>query len=349
MKRYRNSASHERSPRTGRRSGPGSPHIARRTEAAEYATHSRAESTLRAYRSDWKAFTEWCREHDLVALPAEPVTVAMYLSDGARTLKASTLRRRLSSIAVAHQTAGLSNPVEDARVKATWAGIRRTHGTAQRGKDPVLIADLRLMVAVLPDSLIGRRDACLLLLGFASALRRSELVALNVEDLSETDEGLIVTVRRSKTDQEGEGREIGVPYGSNPSTCPVRVTRAWLESSGIESGPVLRSVDRHGTIGTTALSEQSGSAHREAHRRSRGARSRQVRRAQSALGDGDLGGEGRSNGSSDHGDHGPPFAHGPAPVYPAWVVVQRERGDEVGSVTIAIGRWSRTRCYVALG
>jgi integrase len=226
-------------------------------EAREYAKRSRAGSTVRAYRSDWKAFTRWCQEHHLVALPAEPMTVALYLTDSARTLKTSTLRRRLSSIAVAHQTAGVSNPVEDPRVKATWAGIRRTHGTAQQGKDPVLTADLRLMVAALPDSLLGRRDACLLLLGFASALRRSELVGLNVEDLTETNDGLVVKVRRSKTDQEGEGREIGVPFGSNPSTCPVRCTRTWLEMSGIESGPLFRSVDRYGRLGDTALSDKA--------------------------------------------------------------------------------------------
>ncbi len=213
----------------------------------------------------------------------------------------------------------------------------------------MLTADLRLMIAVLPDSLIGRRDACLLLLGFASALRRSELVALNVEDLSETDEGLVVTVRRSKTDQEGEGREIGVPYGSNPSTCPVRATRAWLEASGIESGPVFRSVDRHGTVGTTALSGKAVALIVKRTVEAAGLDPARFAAHSLRSGYGDLRREGRSDGSSDHGDDRPPFAHGVAAVHSAWVVVQRERGDEVGAVTIAIGRWSRTRCYVALG
>ena len=225
-------------------------------EATEYAVNSRAESTIKAYRSDWRAFTEWCGNHHLASLPADPGTVALYLTAHAGKLKAATLRRRLSSIAVAHKTAGFASPTDDERVRATWSGIRRAHGTAQHGKEPVLTADLRLMVAALPDSLLGCRDACLLLLGFASALRRSELVALNVEDLSETDEGLIVTVRRSKTDQEGEGRDIGVPFGSNPATCPVRATRVWLEASSIEDGAVFRSVDRHGRLGTTALSDK---------------------------------------------------------------------------------------------
>jgi integrase len=113
------------------------------------------------------------------------------------------------------------------------------------------------MVASLPDSLIGRRDACLLLLGFAMAARRSELVALTVEDLTATADGLVVTIRRSKTDQEGQGRQTGVPYGSNQMTCPIRATQTWLEASGIETGPLFRSVDRHGRLGNSALSDKA--------------------------------------------------------------------------------------------
>jgi len=237
------------------RSGSQFPKLAElEREAVDYAARSRAASTIKAYRSDWRAFTAWCDRHGLVSLPAEPVTVALYLTDAVRTLHTSTLRRRLSSIAMAHQAAGEANPCDDERVKTTWSGIRRTRGTSQHGKDPVLVADLRVMIHALPDSLAGCRDACLLLLGFAAALRRSELVALSVEDLTETPEGLIVKVRQSKTDQEGSGREIGVPHGTNPSTCPVRALRAWRESSRIASGPLFRSIDRHGRLGESALS-----------------------------------------------------------------------------------------------
>ena len=163
----------------------------------------------------------------------------------------------MSSIAVAHQTAGLGSPTDDARVKATWSGIRRTHGTAQHGKDALLTADIRTMVTALPDSLLGRRDACILLLGFTTAMRRSELVALDVDDLAETGDGLVVTVRRSKTDQDGEGRQIGVPYGSNPVTCPIRATRDWIERSDLDTGPLFRSINRHGTISDTRLSAKA--------------------------------------------------------------------------------------------
>ena len=109
----------------------------------------------------------------------------------------------------------------------------------------------------LPETLLGRRDACLLLLGFSSAMRRSELVALDVADVNHTNDGLIVTVTRSKTDQEGEGRQIGIPYGSNPTTCPVRTSRAWLDVSGIEDGPLFRPIDRHGKLGKERLSNRA--------------------------------------------------------------------------------------------
>jgi integrase len=225
--------------------------------ANEYIQASRSANTRRAYASDWRQFTSWCETHGLTALPAQPTTIVFYLTTMIRTAKTSTLRRRLSSIAVAHRAAGYPSPTEDLRVKATWAGIRRTHGVAEHAKQAALTEDIRAMIATLPDSLLGLRDACLILLGFSSALRRTELVNLAVDDVADTADGLVVSVKRSKTDQTGEGREIGVPYGSNPTTCPVRAFRAWLAASGIESGPVFRSVSRHGQLGDRALSDRA--------------------------------------------------------------------------------------------
>jgi integrase len=227
------------------------------TEARGYLSASRAASTVRAYASDWRAFTAWCDAHGLIALPAEPTTVVLYLTDLARTAKTATVRRRLSSISVAHQAAGLATPTADILVRSTWSGIRRTNGVAQTGKTALLTDDIRAMVTALPDSLLGRRDACLLLLGFASAVRRSELVALDVADVTETSDGLVVTITRSKTDQEGEGRQIGIPYGSNPITCPVRTWRSWRDASGIDTGPLFRPIDRHGHLGTERLSDRA--------------------------------------------------------------------------------------------
>ena len=226
-------------------------------EARGYISASRARNTARAYASDWRAFAAWCEAHGVNALPAEPTTVVLYLTDLARTAKTATVRRRLSSISVAHQAAGLATPTADILVRSTWTGIRRTNGTAQTGKTALLTDDIRSMVMTLPVTLLGRRDACLILLGFSSAMRRSELVALDVADVTETNDGLIATVRRSKTDQEGEGREIGIPYGSNPTTCPVRSLHAWLERSEIENGPLFRPVNRHGRLGKERLSDRA--------------------------------------------------------------------------------------------
>jgi site-specific recombinase XerD len=226
-------------------------------EANDYIGASRSANTRRAYASDWRHFTSWCEAHGRTALPADPETVVFYLTMATRTDRSSTLRRRLSTISVAHRAAGFASPTEDLRVKATWGGIRRTHGTAERAKDAALTEDVRAMVATLEDNLSGRRDACLLLVGFASALRRSELVALDVGDVAETADGLVLTVRRSKTDQEGEGRQIGLLFGSNRSTCPVRAYRAWLEASWVADGPVFRPINRHGHLGAGRLSAQA--------------------------------------------------------------------------------------------
>jgi len=178
-------------------------------------------------------------------------------------LKASTLQRRLSAISQAHQVAGLETPTRNAMVMLVWAGIRRTHGSAQEGKAPALVEDLRTMVAAMaprrrgqPWQLLELRDRALLLLGFAGAFRRSELVALDVEDLAFSRAGLAVHLRRSKTDQEGEGRRIGIPRGQQPETCPVAALQAYLKAADIETGAVFRGTN-HGRIQQSRLSDQS--------------------------------------------------------------------------------------------
>ena len=201
-------------------------------DARRYIASAKAPATLRAYRSDWAQFATWCQLHDRVVLPADAETVALYLSDLARAAKPATLRRRLSSISQAHQAAGHQTPTADPVVRAVHAGIRRSKGTAPAVKAPAVTAELRAMIEHLPADLRGTRDRALLLVGFAAALRRSELVALDCSDVADTAEGLVVILRRSKTDQEGAGRKIGVPYGSNPATCPVRALRAWTELAG---------------------------------------------------------------------------------------------------------------------
>lgn len=229
-------------------------------EARAHVENSKAGNTRRAYKSDWADFTDWCHHHGLGSLPASPETVGLYLTDCAKGLKTSTLQRRLSTISQAHQAAGHESPTKHAAVRAVWQGIKRSKGTAMVGKTPTLINDLRVMVEHLPGREEGKklavRDRCLLLIGFAGAMRRSELVGLDVADVVETGDGLIVTIRRSKTDQEGAGRKIGLPYGSTPLTCPVRALRDWLAVSSIGDGPLFRCVNRHNQVGTERLSDQ---------------------------------------------------------------------------------------------
>ncbi|MFO0840898.1 MAG: site-specific integrase [Gemmataceae bacterium] len=227
------------------------------SEATRYLEQSKAENTRRAYRADWADFVTWCDKYRRSSMPAAPDTVAYYLADRSQTLKVSTLERRLATIAEAHRAASVESPTKSAQVKFVWAGIRREKGTAEAHMKPVLTKHVRAMVNHLPDSLLGVRDRALILLGFAGAMRRSELVGLDVTDLAIADEGLVINVRKSKTDQLGAGRKIGVPFGEHPETCPVKAVQAWLDESGIDEGPLFRSVNRHGHMMATRLSDQA--------------------------------------------------------------------------------------------
>lgn len=196
-------------------------------EAREHVRNSKSDNTRRAYLSDWSDFSGWCDHHKRAALPALPETLALYLTDCAKGLKPSTLQRRLATISQAHRAAGYETPTTHSTVRAVWQGIRRSKGVATQGKEPAVTPLIRAMVDHLPQGkLISVRDRALLLVGFAGAMRRSEIVALDVADVSESNEGLIVTIRRSKIDQEGQGRKVGLPYGSNMETCPVRSVKA---------------------------------------------------------------------------------------------------------------------------
>jgi len=228
------------------------------SRAREYIQQAQADNTRKAYRNDLQHFVDWCNGYSLNPLPAAVETVVRYITELAdQDFKVSTITRRISAISQAHQAKGIESPTHSLVVRKVMAGIRRTKGTAQKGKTPTMTEDIRAMVNVLPDSLLGTRDAALLLLGFSGAFRRSELVSLNAEDLSFTREGLKVVLRKSKTDQEGQGIDKGIAYGSHPDTCPVRAVQEWLQASGIASGPLFRSVNRHGQLQPRRLSDKA--------------------------------------------------------------------------------------------
>lgn len=231
--------------------------------ARQYADQSRAANTRRAYASDVRAFANWCEARGEASLPASPAAVLSYLIDHATTLKVVTLQRRLAAIREQHAAAGFELDTSSAAFRDTWRGIKRAHGQPAAKKRPLITVDLRRAVATLPDTLAGRRDRALILVGFAAALRRSELAGLEVSRrdggawVEEQPDGLVVHLARSKTDQSGEGAEIGVPYGSNMETCPVRSYRAWIKAAQLTEGPAFRPIDRHGHIGAEAVTDRA--------------------------------------------------------------------------------------------
>ena len=217
--------------------------------AESFAASARSKATIRAYVSDWKHFTCWCADNGFNSLPADPGTVALYVADLASQCKPSTISRRLASISIIHKSSGHSSPTADTRVQNVTRGIRRRLGTAQSEARPLVIGDLRRMLAHLPDTVAGARDRALFLVGFAGAFRRSELVAIDLDDLERREEGIVVHLRRSKTDPEATGREVALPRGNDPHTCPIAAIDAWIERAVITDGALFRSVDRHGNVG----------------------------------------------------------------------------------------------------
>ncbi len=222
--------------------------------ARAYVTHSHAKNTLDAYAAHWKHFSAWCDDHKRRALPASPETVLCCVVDLVDRYTVATIDHRLSSISYYHKQARHALPTKDPEVERTMRGIRRAKGIAPNGKSPILTPLLRQMVAALPDDLPGLRDKALLLLGFAGAFRRSELVGLQIRDVQIGDAGLIVTLRRSKTDQEGASFTKGIPVGTSEATCPKRALEAWLQLTAITTGPLFRPIDRWGHVGDRALS-----------------------------------------------------------------------------------------------
>jgi site-specific recombinase XerD len=236
---------------------PLTPAILSLEEAAgDFARASKSDATRRAYQTDAADFTAWCRRHGLEPLPASVSTVAAYLAGLARSrLKASTITRRCAGIRYMHRMAGYDPPTSSEAIKAVLAGIRRSTGTAVTRKAPATAESVRIVLQDMPDDIRGLRDRALLLLGFAGALRRSELVALDVSDLEDTAEGLHIHIRRSKTDQEGAGDFVSIPHGSR--LRPVAAVKEWLQAAGITDGPIFRSIKKGGLVTPDRLSDRT--------------------------------------------------------------------------------------------
>ncbi len=217
---------------------------------AELVHAALADSSRSAYQSDLNHFLAWGG-----SIPCASEVVANYLAAHAGLLSVATLSRRVVSIGKAHTSQILPSPSKSDLVKTVMRGIRRTHGSAQRQVAPAIKEDLLAMVSKL-EGVKGVRDRALLLVGFAGAFRRCELVAISVDDVEFVVQGMLVHLRHSKTDQEGLGRKIAIPYGRG-SVCAVRALQAWLEDSGITSGLIFRGVTRHGKISNAGMTPQS--------------------------------------------------------------------------------------------
>lgn len=227
------------------------------TNAREFLSITVADSTREVYSRDWQAFRKWCETLGLPDFPSSPEVVACYFTSLAmKGFRITTIRRHSAAIAAAHRAAGHPTPTTHPAIKELLRGMSRKLGTPPRPVDALLSEDIKRMARAQPDTLIGARDRAIILLGFAGAFRRSEIVGLDINDISYRDEGLVILLRRSKTDQNGEGRLVGIPVGINPDTCPVVALRKWLEFSCISEGAVFRGLDRYSNMVSSRLSRR---------------------------------------------------------------------------------------------
>jgi len=228
------------------------------TLARQLASKARSESTISSYRSDWRSFCTWTAVSEATALPASPPTVAAYLAHlYSLGRKPSSIDRALTAISQAHKLAGHPSPTSAPEVRETRAGMRRISGTAQKKAEPITVAHLERMIEKcdeLPEPM-RTRDKAILILGFAGALRRVEIADLDIEHLRSVPEGMILTIARSKGDQEGHGREIGIPFTSK--LCAVHAVADWIEISRSETGPLFTRIRRGGNIKPDRLTPRS--------------------------------------------------------------------------------------------
>ena len=222
---------------------------------------SKANNTLRAYKSDFKDFGLFCAKHGFSSIPTEPKVVSLYLTQLSVNSKISTLRRRLVSIAMVHKLKGHYLDTKHPIIIENLMGIKRKKGSMQTGKKPILISHLKQLIDVIDEQKMEKikklRNRTLILTGFGGGFRRTELISINYEDLDFVQEGVKITVRRSKTDQFGEGMIKGLPYFSNEKYCPVTSLKNWLNFSKIKVGPIFRRFAKGSRLTNHRLTDQS--------------------------------------------------------------------------------------------
>ena len=222
---------------------------------------SKANNTLRAYKSDFNDFRVFCAKHGFNSIPTEPKIISLYLTHLSSSSKISTLRRRLVSIGVVHKLKGHYLDTKHPIIIENLIGIKRKKGSIQKGKKPILINHLKQIINIIDQQKIEEikklRDKSLILVGFGGGFRRSELISIDCEDLEFVEEGVKITLKRSKTDQFGEGMIKGVPYFSNEKYCPVINLKNWINLSQIKTGPIFRRFTKGSILTSHRLTDQS--------------------------------------------------------------------------------------------
>ena len=217
-------------------------------ETIKNLKNSKAANTLRAYKADFNDFTSFCLKNGLSSMPTEPKVLSLYLTNLSKTAKFSTLKRRIASISVIHKIKGHYLDTKHPIIMENLHGIKRVMGTRQRSKKPILINDLKLIIKAIDENqkndLKRIRDKALMLIGFSGGFRRSELVNLDYEDIEFVEEGIKIFIKRSKTDQSGEGNLKAIPYFQNQDYCPVLKLKEWINKSKNKSGKIFKISDK---------------------------------------------------------------------------------------------------------
>jgi len=230
-------------------------------ETLENLKSSKSNNTLRAYKSDFKDFGAFCAKHGFNSMPTEPKVVSLYLTHLSASSKISTLRRRLVSIGVVHKIKGHYLDTKHPVIIENLMGIKRKKGSIQIGKKPILINHLKQIINVIDEQKIEKikklRNRSLILIGFGGGFRRTELISIDYEDLDFVEEGLKITLRKSKTDQFGEGLVKGIPYFTNEKYCPVISLKNWINLSKIKTGPIFRRFAKGSILTSNRLTDQS--------------------------------------------------------------------------------------------
>ncbi len=230
-------------------------------ETLENLQSSKANNTLRAYKSDFKDFGAFCVKHGFSSLPTEPKVVSLYLTHLSANSKISTLRRRLVSIGVVHKLKGHYLDTKHPIIIENFLGIKRKKGSIQTGKKPILIKHLKQIVNIIDQQKIEKikklRNRTLILVGFGGGFRRTELISIDYEDIDFVEEGVKITLKRSKTDQFGEGFIKGLPYFTNEKYCPVTSLKNWINLSKIKNGPIFRRFAKSSILTNHRLTDQS--------------------------------------------------------------------------------------------